>query len=71
MPNLVELNLAKNNIVSIEKATGLKNLVRLDVSENQIMEIPEKVGILEDFFKLKLKKIGQRAWEIGNFQFQK
>ena len=54
LPSLIELNLSKNQLSSIEGVEILKTLMRLDLSENQLLEIPSNIEQLENLESLSL-----------------
>lgn len=56
LPSLIELNLSKNQLSSIDGVESLKNLARLDLSENQLLELPSNVEQLENLESLNLRE---------------
>ena len=54
-PNITELNLSSNSILTIEPLAALTQLIRLDVSNNQIQKLIIGLGTLIELNHLKLE----------------
>ena len=54
-PNITELNLSSNSILTIEPLAALTQLIRLDVSNNQIQKLIVGLGTLIELNHLKLE----------------
>lgn len=70
LPNLIELNISKNNLVSIANINKLKSLVRLDVSDNQILEIPDNIDeiINLETFNIRNNNISEIPINVTNLK---
>ncbi len=56
LPSLIELNLSKNQLSTIENIQNLKTLLRLDLSENQLLELPIDIDKIENLENLNLRE---------------
>ena len=65
--NLLQLNLAKNEIVDVTPLKDLKNIQSLDLAGNKVSDISPLAGLtaLQNDKKLKMKPYEPMWWQFG------